>query len=429
MVKESVIRLMSRLASEHQAVNLSMGFTDEPPEYEMVWGAMTAMLGGTEPGIAQLQRLSLRDVRKMMKLDNDKFLDSNLTDVMRTLRGTSDVFNQYCIPYGLVELRNAIADYTERFQGYRPDPETQIMVSSGATEATTSVLLTICKPGDEIIVVQPFHEMYPAHARVLGLMTKYITLREDPKAKTWRLDEAELKKAITRKTKALILNTPHNPTGKVFTRKELQSIGEICLQNNVLVISDEIYEHFAYGRRRHVSMASIPEMRDQTIVINAISKTGNATGWRVGWVICPPRFTPEMRSIHDPLVIQAATPLQKGAVKLLQQKDTFFHDIGKHHLSKRAIVVDALEAAGFKVSPPEGAYYIMADYSSVPALRGLSPTDAAVYLIKNVGVASVPGDNFYAVGDFGNRYLRFAFCKNDQTLHEAAKRLKKLKPK
>lgn len=427
MVKESTIRLMTRLANEYQAVNLSQGFTDEAAIYEMVWGGIAASLGGTEDGIARLEETKVKDVLSKTGGSLDGFMKMKLKDVLHHLQNTRDAYNQYCYPFGLGELRTAVADYTNRFQGFRPDPEKEITIVLGATEGLFTSLRAICKPGDEIIVMQPYHEMYPSQAEILGLEAKYITLRENRKNKTWDLDIAELEGVITSRTRVLVLNTPHNPTGKVFTKDEMDVIAKICERNDIIVITDEIYEHILYDGRKHISMAAVDGMRERTFVVNAISKTGNATGWRVGWIISPSEHTTTVRAIHDTMVIQAPTPLQKGVVRLLELGGSFYEDMPIEYARKCKVLTQALQGAGFGVTPPEGSYYLFADYTNVPGLKGLSPMDAAIHLIKEIGVASVPGDNFYAVGNHGDSYLRFAFCRSIESLEEAAKRLQKLR--
>ncbi len=224
-------------------------------------------------------------------------------------------------------------------------------------------------------------------------------------------------------TRVLILNTPHNPTGKVFTRAELLFIADLCQRRNLLVITDEIYEHILYDGRRHYCMATFEGMKDRTFVVNSISKTGNATGWRIGWVLSPTAYTTRIRSIHDTLVVQAPTPLQKGTEQLLGLDRQVYGKIARHYTRKRAVLVQGLRAASFRVSLPEGSYYLFADYRQVPALRRLGPEDAALFLIEKVGVAPVPGANFYHIGDEGDRYLRFAFCRSVESLQEACHRL------
>ena len=224
----------------------------------------------------------------------------------------------------------------------------------------------------------------------------------------------------------LVLNTPHNPTGKVFSADEMRLIADVAISHDFVVITDEIYEHLVFDGARHLSLAVLDGMRERTIVVNSISKMANATGWRVGWVVSPPAWTPRIRALHDTLVIQAPTPLQKAAVTLLNLDATFFEGIRERCTAKRAVLHQALEAAGFRMTAPRGAYYLFADYRGVPALRGRDPMAAALYLIEVVGVAAVPGDNFYAVADDGGRYLRFAFCRSLETLEQAARRLSRL---
>ena len=422
-VKESVIRLMTRLAVQHQAVNLSQGFTDEAPCFDLVWGGISAMLGGTDEYVTRFETLTLKQIAEEGGNISEAFLDTPLKDLLARLQNPRDRFNQYSFPFGLPELRRAIAEYTERFYHFRPDPENEITVVLGATEGLSSVLRATCQPGDGVIILQPFHEMYPSQANIFGLRPQYLTLRENQQEGRWELDRDELKKVADHTTRALILNTPHNPTGKVFTREELIFLADFCQQRDLLVITDEIYEHIIYDDHLHYCLAAFEGMRDRTLVVNSISKTGSATGWRVGWVLSPPAYTNRIRSIHDTLVIQAPTPLQKGAERLLRLDSRFYQDLRKSYVQKRELMVTGLRQAGFQLSPPEGSYYLFANYRQVPSLRHLSPMDAAMALIQKVGVAPVPGDNFYHVGNEGDTYLRFAFCRSLETLREGVRRL------
>ena len=420
-VQESVIRRMTRLAIQHDAVNLAQGFTDEAPVYDLVWGAVSAMLGGTEKGIQRLESLHLADL--LAEESENRGHLPLLKDLLARVQNPEDGFNQYSFPFGLPELRAAIAAYTKRFSNFEPDPEREITVVSGSTEGLASVLRATCEPGDGILILQPFHEMYPSQARVFGLRPEFISLREDPEAGNWILDRDQLEIALSKNIRALILNTPHNPTGKVFTRCELQFIAERCRQDGVLIITDEIYEHIVYESHQHSCLAALEDMREHTIVVNSISKTGNVTGWRIGWVISPSSYTQAIRGVHDTLVVQAPTPLQKATIRLLGMGDDFYRSIKKRYERKRKTLLAALREAGFLVSPPEGSYYLFADYRGVPGLGNLSPTEAALLLIKEQGIASVPGDNFYHGDQAGNKYLRFAFCRNMTTLEKAARRL------
>jgi aspartate/methionine/tyrosine aminotransferase len=422
-MKESVIRLMTRLAVQHKAVNLSQGFTDEAPLFELVWGGIAAILGGDDEQIEHLEDLTLEQIQQEVGGDADTFMQMPLRDVLARLQNPRDRFNQYSYPFGLPELREAIAGYTDRFYNFRPDPDNEITVVLGATEGLSSLLRATCEPGDGLIVFQPFHEMYPSQAAIFGLEPRYITLREDAENGTWNMNRDELKAAAGPGAKAIILNTPHNPTGKVFSDDDLNFIAELCQERDIFVFTDEIYEHIAYDGHRHFCMAAFEGMRDRTFVINSISKTGSATGWRVGWVISPAEYTPRIRAIHDTMVIQAPTPLQKGTARLLNQDEAVFRGMWEAYDEKRQTLVTALRKVGFQISPPEGSYYLFANYRQVDALKEMSPVDAAMFLIEKVGVASVPGDNFYHVGNEGDDYLRFAFCRSLESLQEADRRL------
>ena len=268
-------------------------------------------------------------------------------------------------------------------------------------------------------------ELYPSQAAIFGLVPRFVTLREDCRTGTWRLDRDELRAALSDPSvKAVVVNTPQNPTGKVLDEEELGFIAELCRAHDRFAISDEIYEHITFDGHRHRCLALREGMAERTLVVNSISKTGRATGWRVGWVITPPERTSALRAVHDNLVVQAPTPLQKGAVSLLRQPRSFFAGIAEGYREKRDLLVGGLREIGFAVTPPEGAYYLFADYRRVPALAALSPTQAAMFLIERVGVATVPGDNFYTVGREGERYLRFAFCRSLETLEAAIERLR-----
>ena len=416
VASESVIRRMTRLAMQHGAVNLSQGFTDEAPAYPLVWAAIAAALGGTDTGIHQLERTTVADVGPGHR---------SLREALATLQNPSDTLNQYSFPFGLPELRRAIADYTERWSAFYPNPDDEITVVLGATEGLAAVLGGVGEPGDAVVVVEPFHEMYPAQAGVFGLHPRFVTLRERADRTAWTLDGDELRSAAAG-ARLLVLNTPHNPTGTVFSPDEMGLIADVARAHDLVVVTDEIYEHLVFDGARHQSLASFDGMRDRTIVVNSISKMANATGWRVGWVLSPPALTPRIRALHDTLVIQAPTPLQKAAVTLLELEDAFFERIRDGYAAKRAVLQRALEAVGFRMTTPRGAYYLFADYRDVPALAGRDPMAAALALIAGVGVAAVPGDNFYAVAGDGARYLRFAFCRSIATLEDAARRLSQL---
>ena len=424
-VKETVIRLMTRLAMEHGAVNLSQGFTDEAPVYDMVWSGVAAMLGGTEDGVGRLESMTLREILEANGGAGGNSLDLTLKELLREVRNPRDQLNQYSFPFGIPELRHAIADYTEAFYGHRPDPDEQITVVLGASEGLAVAYRSLLQPGDEVMVMQPYHELYPSQAAIFGLVPRFVTLREDRDAGTWRLDRDEVRAAVSdRSVRAMVVNTPHNPTGKVLGDDELSFIAELCRTYDLFAITDEIYEHITFDGHRHSYLAGFDGMAERTLVVNSISKTGRSTGWRIGWVITPPERTRRLRAVHDNLVVQAPTPLQKGAVSLLRQERAFFDGIADGYRRKRDLLLGGLREVGFAASAPEGAYYLFADYRGVPALSAMSPTDAAMHLIREVGVATVPGDNFYATGNEGDRYLRFAFCRSLETIEAGLDRLR-----
>ena len=424
-VEETLIRRMTRLALEHGAVNLAQGFTDEAPAYDLVWSGVAAMLGGTEEQCARVEAMTLRDLLAAHGARDGEALDLTVKELLAGVRSPRDQLNQYSFPFGLPELRRAIADYTERLHGRRPDPETEVTVVLGASEGMAAAFCALFKPGDGVVMMQPCHELYPSQAAIFGLAPAFVTLREDRAAGVWRLDRGEVRAAAADPSvKAFIVNTPQNPTGKVLDRDELSFIAELCRGRDLLAITDEIYEHVVFDGRRHLFLPNFEGMAERTVVVNSISKTGRATGWRIGWVLTPPRYTRRLRAVHDNLVVQAPTPLQKGAVALLRQERAFFEGIAGGYRRKRDLLVRGLRAAGFGVTPPEGAYYLFADYRTVPALAEMPPGGAAMHLVKKVGVAAVPGDNFYAAGDGGNRYLRFAFCRSAETLEAAVERLR-----
>ena len=426
-IRETVIRLMTRLAIEHGAVNLSQGFTDEAPVYDMAWGGISAVIGGTEEGIARLESMTLGEILAERGGAGGNSLDLTLKELLAGVRSPRDQLNQYSFPFGLPELRHAIADYTGMLYGHRPDPEAQITVVLGASEGMAVAFRSLLEPGDGVVMMQPYHELYPSQATIFGLVPKFVTLREDRGAGTWRLDRDEVRAAVSDPSvKAFVVNTPHNPTGKVLDGDELSFMAGLCRAHDLFAITDEIYEHITFDGHRHAYLAGFEGMAGRTLVVNSISKTGRSTGWRIGWVISPPERTGRLRAVHDNLVVQAPTPLQKGAVSLLRQDRAFFAGIAEDYRRKRDLLVTGLREVGFAVTPPEGAYYLFADYRGVPSLAAMSPTDAAMYLVKEVGVATVPGDNFYATGNEGDRYLRFAFCRSVETIAAGIERLRTL---
>jgi len=289
----------------------------------------------------------------------------------------------------------------------------------------SAVLRAVTKAGDGVVVVQPFHEMYVNQVKVFHLQPHFVSLIEDGGG--WHLDMAGLEsKLALPNTRVLLLNSPHNPTGKVFSERELQSICDLCVQHNVYLVTDEIYEHIIYTSTPHYCVAAWPDMKDNAIIVNSMSKTGSATGWRVGWVIASRDITSKIRAIHDTIAMQAPTPLQRAVQTLLHADKATFAGIKDAYEVKRDVLLKGLLSVGFRASEPEGAYYLFARYGGVPVIGSMGPTEAAIYLTKQVGVACVPGDNFYGVpveGGAENQYLRFAFCRSLSHLKEAVHRL------
>ncbi|MCS7041755.1 MAG: aminotransferase class I/II-fold pyridoxal phosphate-dependent enzyme [Bryobacteraceae bacterium] len=369
---ESVIREMTRLALRHGAVNLAQGFPDFPAPEEVKQAAMEAI--------------------------------------------AADI-NQYAVTWGAAPLRNAIADYYRRFYGMEVDPDAEITVVCGSTEGMIASLLATVNPGEEVILFEPFYENYGPDAELCGAVRRPVPLRPPD----WTFDLEELRAAFSPKTKAIIINNPHNPTGKVFTVDELMQISGLCLEFGALCISDEIYEHIIYDGATHVPAAALPWIRDRAIVVNSVSKTFSVTGWRVGWVIAPPGITASIRKVHDFLTVGAPAPLQQAAAAALRLPDEYFHGLKSAYAKRRAILSAALLEAGLALRPPEGAYYILADIRPL----GLGDGDALCRrMVEEAGVAAVPGSSFFRESSAGAAWIRFCFCKKYETLEEAGRLLK-----
>jgi len=409
-VSESTIRLMTRIAMEHGAVNLSQGFPNEPPMDVMARHAAGALLAGESEASAEAMAAKLEPLLEE--------------------KGSArrDVLNQYSYPFGAPCLREAIAAYYQRWYGLQVDPATEITVVCGATEGFASCLRGLCKPGDVAVFFQPFHELYPSQVKLFYLKARAVTLQyaaED--GAEWTFDTDELDAALSGAS-VLLFNSPHNPTGKVFSPAELALIADLCRKHGVTAVTDEIYEHVRFGDdEKHLSLFQDFLGRENAVLVNSISKTASATGWRVGWVIADAERSRKIRAVHDQLVAGCATPLQFGVAALLGS-DHDFNAIAPTYFPKRDVLVDALSRNGFLPGPvPRGAYYVFANYTHVPTLQSLSPVDAALYLTKVVKVACVPGDNFYlSAADkqrFGSRFLRFAFVRSLDILHQAAANL------
>jgi len=377
---ESVIRDMTRQALLHGAVNLSQGFPDFPAPAEIKHAAQEAV--------------------------------------------AADI-NQYAITWGAKNLRNAIARQMQVWQGVAVDPETEVTVCCGSTEAMISTLLAICNAGDEVIVFEPFYENYGPDSVLSGAKPCFVKLRPPnlPDGE-WSFDPKELRAAFHSQTKAIIVNTPNNPTGKVFTRTELELIRDLCVEFNVLCITDEIYEHIIYDGTRHISMASLDGMKQRTITINSLSKTYSVTGWRVGWTVAPTVITNAIRKVHDFLTVGAPAPLQAAGAAALDLPPAYYQSLAEAYRRRRDKLLPILTEAGFRCFQPRGAYYVMTDIAAFGYRDDLAFTK---YLVKDIGVAAVPGSSFYRDPRDGSRQVRFAFCKQDKTLDEAARRLQKLR--
>ena len=374
---ESVIREMTRMALEYGAMNLAQGFPDFPAPAEVKEAAQRAI--------------------------------------------AADV-NQYAITWGAREFRRAISERFQRDTGLAIDPEREITVTCGATEGMIASLLAIVDPGDEVVVFEPFYENYGPDAIICGAQPRFVRLTPPD----WRFDADELRAAVNPRTRAVILNTPNNPTGKVFSRSELEIIADAVLHSGAYVVTDEIYQFMTYDGACHVSMATLPGMRERTITLNALSKTYSVTGWRVGYAIAAPEVTNAVRKMHDFLTVGAAAPLQEAGVTALRLPDEYYRKLAVEYVRRRDRMLDSLGAAGFVCYRPRGAYYIMTDISGFGFPHDI---DFARYLVSEVGVAVVPGSSFYRDPDFGRQQVRFCFSKTDATLDEAARRLSRIKPR
>lgn len=376
---ESVIREMTREALKHGAVNLSQGFPDfSAPE----------------------------DIKR-------KAMEAIAADV-----------NQYAITWGSKDFRDAIARKTRAYLGLDIDPETEITVTCGSTEGMIAAMMATVDPGEEVIVFEPFYENYAPDAILSDARPRHVPLR----APDWSFDREELRRAFNEKTKAIIVCNPNNPTGKVFTQDEMEFIAGLCQEFDALCFTDEIYEHILYPREgadiRHISMAQIEGMRDRTVVVNSMSKTYSVTGWRVGYCIAPPEITSGIRKVHDFLTVGAAAPLQAAGAYALSLPQEYYDTMQSEYRARRDLLLPVLDAAGFKTFVPDGAYYIMTDISGF----GFSDdVEFTKHLIREVGVACVPGSSFYSQPSLGQQQVRFCFCKKDETLYAAADRLTKLK--
>ena len=327
--------------------------------------------------------------------------------------------NQYSITWGAKPFRDAIAAKYRATYGMDIDPEREITVCCGATEGMIASLLAVMDPGDEIVLFEPFYENYNPDAQLCGATARYVSLH----APDWRFDPDELRRAFTARTKAIILNTPNNPTGKVFTRAELEYIAELCREFDTLAITDEIYEHITYDGAVHIPIMSLPGMRERSVLVNSMSKTYSVTGWRVGWVLAPPDLTDSIRKVHDFLTVGAAAPLQQAGVVALRLGSDYYSQLAAEYVTRRDHIVESLQRAGLRPFSPRGAYYVIADIS---ASHFSKDVDFVRNLVRNIGVAAVPGSSFYSQSGKGSQYVRFCFCKKYETLDRARQQLEKL---
>lgn len=376
---ESVIREMSRQALLHGAVNLSQGFPDFPAPADIKQAAIEA-------------------------IEND--------------------INQYAITWGAKRLRDAIAAKTKWHLGLEIDPDREVVVTCGSTEAMIATMLAVMDPGDEVIVFEPYYENYGPDAILSDAVTRYVTLHPPD----WVFDPDELRAAFNERTKAIIINTPHNPTGKMFSLEELRFIADLCIEHDVLALTDEIYEHIWYPdpsrNLRHNAMATLDGMRDRTVTINGMSKTYSVTGWRVGYAVAPPDLINGIRQVHDFLTVGAAAPLQEAGVYALSLPPAYYEKLQTDYRKRRDFLLGVLEEVGFRCYKPDGAYYIMTDISEFGFANDIEFTS---HLIREIGVAVVPGSSFYRHPDMGAHQVRFCYCKRDETLQAAAQRLQKLR--
>jgi aminotransferase len=372
---ESVIREMNRLAVQHGAVSLAQGFPDFPCPPELKAAAAKAV---------------------------------------------HDDINQYAITWGAKALRDAIATSTAaQFPAWGAiDPETMVTVTCGATEAMVAAMLGLLDPGDEVVVFEPYYENYGPDAILSGAVPRYVTLHEP----NWSIDPDELRAAFGPSTRGIVVNSPHNPTGKVFTREELELIASLCVEFDVIAFTDDIYEHIVF-EGEHIPLATLPGMADRTVSIHSMSKSYSVTGWRIGWTIAAPDLSVGIRRVHDFLTVGAAAPLQAAAVVALAFPTSYYERLVADYRARRDLLLPVLRAAGFRLDDPAGAYYVMTD------IRDLTDEDDVAFamrLIRDPGIAGVPGSSFFSRPELGRTKLRFAFPKRTETLQAAAERLARL---
>lgn len=375
--QESVIRKMTRVCQKYGGINLAQGFPEKDPPEEVLQEALRAIQGGN---------------------------------------------NQYSITWGLPALREAVAKKASVFNGMNPDPELEVTITCGSSEAIVASLLALVNPGEKVVIFEPFYENYLPGLALSGGIPIFVPLR-DP---DWSIDEKELIRAFAQKPKALLINTPANPSGKVFTREELERIASLCREHDTYVITDEIYEHMTYDGLRHISPASLPGMWERTVTISGCSKTYSVTGWRVGYVIAPAGLMGAIRKVHDYMVVAAPTPFQMAAIKALNLPEGYYRDLAEHYREKRDFLLQTFRGLGIPVLKTSGAYYMMTRIDRL----GRGDDEAFVMaLVERAGLAVVPGSSFYHRPEDGKDKVRFCYAKKWETLREVKTRLENfLKP-
>ena len=376
---ESVIREMTRVNNQHDGINLAQGMPNFPPPKEIIEAAHRA-------------------------IDGD--------------------FHQYAITWGAPRLRQAIADKYRKFYGMEIHPDRNVTVCCGSTETMLATLMAVLNPGDEVIIFEPFYENYGPGCIIAGAVPIWVPL-EPP---DFGFDPDRLARAVTPRTRAIVFNSPNNPSGKVFSRAELQQIADVCLKHDLLAITDEIYEHIVYDGAQHIPIATLPGMAERTITISGISKSYSVTGWRIGYAVASAELSLGIRRAHDFITVGAPHPLQEAAVTALNLPDSYYVYLRESYQARRDLLFGKVEEAGFRAFKPRGAYYILTDVAHwLPEYGCADDHEFAMFLVKKIGVATVPGSSFYSTKDLGRTKIRFCFPKTDDMLIEAGRRLQKLR--
>ena len=375
---ESIIREMTRIALDVGAINLSQGYPD---------------------------------------FAAPQVIKDAATQAIR------DDWNQYSVTWGLKPLRDAIADHYRRRYEMEVNPDTEVVVCCGATESMIAAMLGVVNPSDEVIFFEPYYESYIPNCFITQSTPRFVSLRPSPNGR-WEFDPDELRRAFNERTRVIIINSPHNPTGKIFTREELQLIADLCIEHDVIAITDEIYEFITYDDAQHIPIATLPGMAERTITISGMSKTFSVTGWRLGYAVAPEDLMIGVRKAHDFMSVCAATPLQIAGVTMMTLDDNYYLGLRHDYAQRRALALEMLREVGFKPVVPQGAYYIMADFSAISDEDDIT---FGLRMARDIGVACVPGSPFFSRPELSRSIVRFAFCKKQETLEQARERLQKLK--